>query len=657
MDKELEEYRTLMEEPSSFEEGFSIKTVVGALFIGFIMMPGAIYLGLVAGQGLGPAAEWVTIILFTEAARRSLQTLRRQEIYILYYVAASLTSIMGGVALSGGAFAHLIWNQYLVQSEAAQSFGMTHAIPEWVVPPPGSEALAKRTFFHPAWLYPIVILVAGQILSRLSWFSFGYTLFRVTSDIERLPFPMAPIAAQGATALAEVTTQTESWRWHVFSTGAVIGLAFGTLYVGIPSFTGSFLTEPLRLIPVPWVDTTVKTEKILPGAATGIATNLEQVLIGFVLPFWVVVGGFLAALATLVVNPILYRHGLLPTWEPGMDTITTNFSTSIDFWMSATIGTSIAVGIIGIGTVIRHFVRAAKTKHTRAPVPLPEGRGDFPIWLALALFVTATVCYIILCKHLVPTFPIIFLLFFGFIFTPLNSYINARMIGLTGQWIEIPMVREATFILSQRWGYKGIDIWFAPIPLSNYGGQAQHFRVIELTGTKITSVIKAELLMLPIMLLCSFLFWQYMWRLGPIPSNQYPYAQTMWHLFALRRCLWMDATMTGGGQLFRQAIKPPIIYGGIAFGLLSYGVLSYFRLPVMLVYGFIRGMGSLPHMLIPEMFGALLGRFYFARMFGLKQWRLYATVLLAGFACGMGLVGMGGAALAMVVRSVRQMPY
>ena len=59
----------------------------------FIMLPGALYLGLVAGQGLGPAAEWVTIVLFAEIMRRSFLPLKRQEIYILYYIAAGLTGL------------------------------------------------------------------------------------------------------------------------------------------------------------------------------------------------------------------------------------------------------------------------------------------------------------------------------------------------------------------------------------------------------------------------------------------------------------------------------------------------------------------------------------------------------------------------------------
>ena len=47
-----------------FEDGFTIRTVLGAIFIGLVMLPGAMYLGLVAGQQLGTAAQWVTIVLF-----------------------------------------------------------------------------------------------------------------------------------------------------------------------------------------------------------------------------------------------------------------------------------------------------------------------------------------------------------------------------------------------------------------------------------------------------------------------------------------------------------------------------------------------------------------------------------------------------------------
>ncbi|HEV2473030.1 MAG TPA: hypothetical protein VGS41_10215, partial [Chthonomonadales bacterium] len=102
-----------------YEDGVSIKTLVGALFVGFIMLPGALYLGLVAGQGLGPAAQWVTIVLFAEIMRRSFLPMKRQEIYMLYYVAASLTGVLADRGISGGPFGNLIWAQYFVQAPVA----------------------------------------------------------------------------------------------------------------------------------------------------------------------------------------------------------------------------------------------------------------------------------------------------------------------------------------------------------------------------------------------------------------------------------------------------------------------------------------------------------------------------------------------------------
>ncbi|MCS6859864.1 MAG: hypothetical protein NZT92_06050, partial [Abditibacteriales bacterium] len=207
-DAEIEEYRRLMARPTKFEDGFGIKAVLGGLFIALVMIPGSIYLGLVAGQGLGPAAEWVTVILFAEIARRSLTQLKRNEIYILYYLAGSLVSFQAGVALSGGAFGWLIWSQYLRQAPPLQGMGISEHIPGWVSPPPTSEAILHRNLFHPDWwrdsqtghwLGPIVLILIGSVLGLLNKFGLGYALFRLTSDVERLPFPMAPVAAQGAT--------------------------------------------------------------------------------------------------------------------------------------------------------------------------------------------------------------------------------------------------------------------------------------------------------------------------------------------------------------------------------------------------------------------------------------------------------------------------
>ena len=64
----------------TFESGLSLKVILGALFIGLLMMPGSIYLTLVSGQSGAAAAPWVAVILVTALARRSFTTVRRQEL-------------------------------------------------------------------------------------------------------------------------------------------------------------------------------------------------------------------------------------------------------------------------------------------------------------------------------------------------------------------------------------------------------------------------------------------------------------------------------------------------------------------------------------------------------------------------------------------------
>jgi len=56
------------------------------------------------------------------------------------------------------------------------------------------------------------------------------------------------------------------------------------------------------------------------------------------------------------------------------------------------------------------------------------------------------------------------------------------------------------------------------------------------------------------------------------------------------------------------------------------------------------------------MLGALLGRYFFEKRFGL-QWRQYAQVLLAGFLCGLGLVTMFSLGCVLISKAVFQLPY
>lgn len=650
-DKELREYRDLLTPPEHFEQGFDWKTVVGAIFIGFLMMPGSMYLQLVIGQGIGPAARWVTIILFAEIAKRSYTQLKQQEIFLLYY--------MAGAALASP-FQGLLWQQYLVQSDAARMLGLSEYIPHWVAPAIGSEALAGRTFFHGDWLIPILLLFGAQLIQRIDQFGLGYAMYRLTSDVEKLPFPMAPVGALGTMALAESTEEREkSWKWRVFSIGGVIGLAFGAVYVLLPTVSGLVFTQPISIIPIPWIELTPYTQGWLPAVATGLQLDLGLLFIGMVLPFWAVIGGGIGVLFTFAANPVLREQGLLRRWQPGMQTVETVFANNFDFYLSFSIGLGLAIGALGIWHVLRTF-RSGERKDRASVRTLLQGkpeRGDISFFLSIGIYVFSTLAYIALCVLLVPSFPWFFFALYGFVYTPFISYVSARMEGITGQFVTLPLVREASFIAGARYfGYSGIEIWYAPIPIHNYAESTLEFRQIELTGTSLRGIIKAEVIAWPIVFVASILFSQFLWRLAPIPSAAYPYAAELWHLQALNTLLMQTSTLEGN-SLFFQALSGPIVLAGLGLGLVFYNILNLFGLPIMLVYGLVRGLGqTTPHTHVLEVAGALLGRFYFLKRYG-KPWRQYAPVLLAGFSCGMGLVGMFAMGCTLILSSLNKLAY
>ncbi|MFP6592055.1 MAG: peptide transporter [Candidatus Latescibacterota bacterium] len=651
----------LTPEDLTFQPGFDMKTVYAALFVGFIMMPGAIYLGLVTGQSMAGGAEWVTMILFIEIAKRSFVQMRPQQVIILYWVAGGLVTMGGklgtGAEFFGGPFGGLIWDQYLIQSPQAD--GLHQYIPDWLVPPRDSPALEGRSFWHPDWIKPVVLLLCVVVMQKINGLSLGYVLFRITNDIEHLPYPMAAVQAGGATALSESSQQREGWRWEVFSVGAFIGIVWGVIYVVIPTLSGIFLTETVELLPIPFIDLTVSMKELIPAGIMGVGTDLFHLMIGFVLPFWIVIGTFAASmLVNLVANPILHTVGVLHTWEPGMSAIPTQIGNSFDFWLSFTIGSAILVALMGFWMVGKTLFQLRGKKGRGDTTEIPKDRGDIPIPVALGIWGVSTAGFVVLVAFLVPEFPWWITAAFGFIWTPIYSYIGARMIGLTGspQGVSFPYLREGSFYLS---GYQGAGIWFAPIPIFQWGFEAAAFKQLELTKTRFGSIIKLSAVTIVIMFVCSFIFWSFIWKLGPIPSSAYPYVQKFWPFHATMQAFWAKSTLpdAAGNALVSQIIRWDYIGTGFLGSALVLGLLALFKAPLAVSYGFVGGIGYWPHFVILNMVGALLGRYYFEHRFGEGRWRAYTPILLAGYSCGMGLVGMSSIAVALISKAVSSIVF
>jgi hypothetical protein len=626
------------------------------------MTPASMYMGLVIGQDIGAAAQWVTIILFIELARRSFTILGRAEIYVLYYMAGACL-----VSNSG-----LLWSQFLVQSDSMRQFGLADKIPSWVAPQ-SPDVLGARSFFHSAWLVPILLMALGQILARLDNFGLAYIMYRLTSDVEKLPFPMAPVGAQGITALADASGGKESWRWRVFSFGSMLGMGFSVVYLAMPAVTGALLGQPIQMFPIPFYDATSNVEDFLPGVPFMISFNLGILIFGMVLPFWAMVGSFIGLVLCIVANPIMYKLGILSNWSPGIGAIRTINSNTLDFYFSFGLGLTAAIALIGFWQVGSSLMSAKKAGDggvdwgaLRKP---PPGRGDFSLWLAAFVYV-ATMGATILTAYFLLTWshrdnptmngPFTWTLlgvfiFYGFVYTPILSYVSARMEGIVGQSVQIPFVREATFILS---GYQGAAIWFAPFPVHNYGAQTLYFRKTELTGTNFRSMIAAEVFVLPVAIISLLVFSQMIWAIAPVPSDAFPFAQKMWELQAYRQGLIMTSTMPEGKNgLFAEAFKPEYLFAGTGIAIGLYALLSFFGLPILLVYGLIRGLDqSTPDVILPQFIGAMLGRFYFQKKFG-AMWRQYIIVFAAGYGAGTGLVMMLALGIVFMSKAVIQSMY
>lgn len=653
-DAELEEFRRLLEVPATFDEGLTLASFLGTLFVALVMVPGALYMELVAGAGIGGAAQWVTVLLFVEVAKRANAKLNRAQLFILFY--------MAGMVMSTNVWNTPLFTQFLVRSDAAVSTGVANDIPHWVAPP-NLDSL-PRTFLAKAWLPFIGLMLFREIMGRLSSAILGYGLFRVTSDVEDLPFPMAPVGAQGIVAIADqvdgsARTSGASVRWRMFCVGCGVGMVFGLVYMALPTITGAFFSRPLQIFQIPFADFTPYTQKFLPAVATGYSFDLGNVILGMTLPFWSMVGSFVGLIFTFVMNPILYLAGRMPTWNEGDTTVVTLFANNVDFYFSFQIGISLAIAVFGIWIAFRTMRKgrgnASSRRRAEEVKAHAAARGHIPDALVLATYAFACTAYILMCGWLIDWHRgvMVVLLFFAFLYTPLISYVTARLEGLAGQVIEIPFITEISFILS---GYTGAKIWFLPIPKANYGVQVVSYKQAELLGCRFGSVWKAQLLLFPIIILSSLFFSSFIWSLAEIPSAVYPYTEKIWDLTAKNTCLVYSATL-GEYSQFSEALGWGRFLAGFGSAGAVMGLLGWFGAPTMLFFGVVRGLGqTAPHTVVPNFLGALIGKFYFERRYK-REWRKMIPVVSSGFFVGTGLISILSVGFVFLAKAVSTVAY
>ncbi|HIE18880.1 TPA: hypothetical protein EYP75_04050, partial [Candidatus Bathyarchaeota archaeon] len=495
-------------ETREFKSGFTWRSYLAILYAIFIYTPAVIWLSLVTvGIRLVVPITLSTLILFVEFARISGKPLSKHESFIIMSLTGQATGII---------FTNLIYRLFFVHSDIAEYFKIADKVPYWWAPPRSSSVWIFRTFLHADWIIPITIALLANILSIISGLSLGLFARELFIEKEGLPFPMQQVHARAVITL----TEREEESMNIFAVTTIIGFIYGLILYAIP-FVSEAMGVPGRFIPIPWFDFWYYVQRFFPGASFGIGTDILLIVSGLVLPFPVVLGMFIGSFFIYFIANWLLVHFGWTLWAtrytPGMNIRMILRESTLSWLAMPLIGIGIAAGLLPIFLRARDFSSAVRSmfqsKIDESEVRISGAR--FSIRLALLFFFASAAGATVLLWVLIPDAPIWFFLPLIVIWPIIDTLISVRMIGVTGVGFDIPYLTQMAIYSS---GYKGYDLWFAPIIITEGTQWCVNFKMCQLTETSIISYLKAWVLTMPLSIIVSFISVSVFWNIAPIPS-------------------------------------------------------------------------------------------------------------------------------------------
>jgi len=611
-----------MSEKSMLEvrKGYTWRSILALLYCVVVFEPVMIWLNLMTGGLVLLAIQWPAMLLFVELARLTGHPLSKQESTVIYLGA--------GVANNFVLPMNLLYALYYRNSGIARMFGIAEHIPTFYAPP--TPVLLSRTFFDPAWIYPVTIALASWSLFVLCDLSLAFIGRQIFIKAEKLPFPLQQPIAAATTAMVE----RQPKRMRILGACSIAGLIYGLLAYGIPSTVGAYgyIFQP---IPVPWIDLNPVLHKVIRGASFGIATDLVILANGLIIPRPVVIAIFVTSfIVSMVINPILVMQGISQFSQEffeGMSIQDIMQRSTLFFWANPIIGIAIGIGVMPL---LRHpnvFISSIKT--------LVRGRGEgrFPLWITLLPFIGGTLALTLLLYYLVPGFPIHILLLLNMGWSFVYFLTTARASGIAMP-VTIPYVRELALMAS---GYPGYDIWFAPI-YTMPTDYTSSFKVCDLTDTDPMDFVKTVLLVAPLAILFGFVFINSFWTVAPIPSATYRGVFIMWPVQASMQTVFISR--------FPGVFNPILILGSFVLTSIMYVVMDLFGLAAASV-GLAVGVISSVPVATTLFIGAMLGK-ALEKILGKTWLNEYRAVIIAGLALGEALGILLGTAGAVIIRSM-----
>jgi hypothetical protein len=573
--------------------------------------------------------------IFQELARMSRKPLTKQELFIIW----SISSVATGEVVSLWIFQQNFYFRSL--SPITWSFfaqdgtPLPLAISDWVAPSPSSAVILLRTFWHPDWLVPVIVFILGWVMAKIAHMMLGILNYQIYAVEEKLPFPLQVI---GADLIVNLTDREES-KVKVMTISALCSAVFSfIMYFPAMAFgiTG---------LPIPWLDLNAAVERVLPGASFGIATNPSVFATALMLPLNITISMFIGSfLFYFVGNNLLVRWGIFTEWRPGMSVALAWQRSVLAFWAFPQIGLTLAGALIPILFHANLITRAFR--NLRKITGFSSEAGVLPLKIVVPVYLICTIsCFLLIVS--LTDFPwyLLAILVFGWSF--FSSLILTNAIGLTGYVVDVPYVNEAVFLMS---GYKNVNIWFAPLMITQGTGGwfAATYKLCELTGTKITSLITAHLIIASIAFVLSFIYLQLFWTMAPIPSAIYPATSAFWPISVVTRSLWMT------GSLF-SVVSIQLILGSFVLGAIIESVSTFLHLPFSTMAMAVGGLTALP-VAVTFLIGGIVAKIL-SRIFGEEWWRAYRASAAAGIFLGQSAIVVIAVGVNMVTKSIWPLPY
>lgn len=620
----------------NLRSGFTWRTVLAIVYAAIVLLPAHLWLQLSSGMMLDLGLRYASLLLFVEVSRMWGKKLTKQEVFLIWAMTSQIAWEVGlGFPIG------MIYRAWYATSPIAKAFRLADYIPFWWAPLNAKELLNLRTFFNYEWAMPFALTLIAGLLWRLTDLTMGYICRHIYVVTENLPFPMARVGADTSLALSE--RPPDMMRTLILS--AAIG-QFYSILVFVP-----IIVYGSSLVPYPWIDLTRFVEKLTPGASLAIATDIITLSYGLIMPFTAIVSMFVGSFSLYFVgnwltspeSPLEATRGIFKDWVFGMQVQEAYVRSNLYVWASVLIGLALAGGLIPVLRRPETLIRGL-----RAVYLMRKSETGMSFYALIAIYILATAGSAILVYLLDPSFPLVILLFISVIWVFIINLISARSLGEIGVALDMNSlyVTQGLFTVFS----SNPRIWFASSYLvtTNYGaGWCQNFKICELTGTSISSYVKAYFFTFPLATILGILFTQALWNIAPIPSSTYPYTNVQFPVNAQWFSLWASKSLA----LF----NPLIIIQSFGLASVAYFVFEFLHIPFS-VMAFAVGATSPIWSSMTILIGGVVGQFL-KRVGGEEWWDRNKAVAAAGLTLGEGVVVAVATAVAIIQKSTWVLPF